>query len=226
MLALQTCPEYLQFYKDFQSSKPTEEIVVGGLRLMVFRDVYSPDPSVSHGSQMMLNHLGQLQDQRVLDLGTGCGLFAIRAALDGAKAVTAVDMNHLSIVNTMENVQRFDLEEKVELIPGDLFNALDSTHAPFDLILAHLPTLEEEVCFNPSLLDLYYDLTLNAAYYLNDKGRMLVSYPAFGDLKVLYFLERHPLMHQSYKERRFGVDWILFEFRAPGAHKLRHSMHP
>jgi methylase of polypeptide subunit release factors len=223
MLARQVNPEFVQFYQDFQSSKPTEDILVEGLKLLVFRDVYSPDPSVTYASQIMLNHIKDLEGKRVLDLGTGCGLLAIKAALAGADSVTAVDINHLSVVNALENIQRFELAAKIEVMEGDLFTALEPQQTPYDLIVAHLPVLEDEIYLTHSLINLYYDLTLNAPYFLADNGKMLVSYPAFGDSKSLYFLQRHPLISRRICESRFGVDWFLFEFKVPSAYRLKQA---
>lgn len=223
MLQQHQYSNFAKFYQSFQQTKTTEEILINNLRLLVFRDVFSPEPSASYASTFLLKSMRSLAGLRVLDLGCGCGVFAIHAALNTAKSVTAVDANHLAIINTCENLNRLNVSDKVQVKEGNLFEALSVNEAPYDLIIAHLPVFEDEVCFNGSLLQLYYDLTLNAAAFLENTGRMLISYPSFGDAKTLYFLHKHPLITTVFSENHFGVDWNIFELRAPKADVLRNT---
>ena len=224
MLQLHQHSSFVEFYQNFQKTKPTEEILINHLKLLVFRDVFSPDPSASYASTLVLKHMQPLSGLRVLDLGCGCGVFAIHAALNNAKSVTAVDANHLAIINTWENLKRLNVSDKVQVQEGDLFDALSADEAPYDLIVAHLPVFEDEVCFNRSLIQLYYALTLNAASFLETTGRMLISYPSFGDAKTLYFLQHHPLITKVFSENHYGVDWHIFELRVPKADVLRDAL--
>ena len=57
--------------------------------------------------------------KEVLDLGTGTGILAIACALLGAKRVTAVDINRLSVMTAARNVELNGLTDKIDVMEGD-----------------------------------------------------------------------------------------------------------
>jgi HemK-related putative methylase len=72
----------------------------------------------------------------VLDLGSGSGVGSVFAARMGAR-VTAVDINPEAVRCTRINALLNGLEEKIEVLTGDLFEAV--TGRQFDLILFNPP---------------------------------------------------------------------------------------
>jgi ribosomal protein L11 methyltransferase len=74
-----------------------------------------------------------MKDKKVLDMGTGTGILAIMAEKLGAREVTAIDNDHWSFENALENVERNNcrrisvMEGGAEKISGD-----------FDIILANI----------------------------------------------------------------------------------------
>ena len=75
-------------------------------------------------------------DPRALDLGTGSGIGAISAALRGYRVV-GVDINPDAVRCARINVILNDLEERIEIRPGDLFTPVAGEH--FDLVLFNPP---------------------------------------------------------------------------------------
>ena len=77
------------------------------------------------------------QTTRVLDLCTGNGSLAVLAALAWPEVqVTGADISHDALAVATINVQRHDLQERVQLVHSDGLAALPG---PFDLILCNPP---------------------------------------------------------------------------------------
>jgi release factor glutamine methyltransferase len=77
-------------------------------------------------------------DDFVLDLGTGTGFFAIMLANRVAK-VYAIDIDERAIRNARKNVFINDVEDKVMVLQGDMFEPVGSMR--FDLIVCTLPQM-------------------------------------------------------------------------------------
>jgi release factor glutamine methyltransferase len=82
-----------------------------------------------------MRELGLARDANVLDVFTGSGALAVAAGLDGARAVTAVDLAPRAVLNARLNacVNRV----RVRVRRGDLFEPVGG--ARFDLVLANPP---------------------------------------------------------------------------------------
>ncbi len=70
----------------------------------------------------------------VLDMGCGTGVLAILSALKGAAQIDAVDFDHLSFLNALENV-RLNGQEHIRVIEGNVDSLGDQT---YDIIMANI----------------------------------------------------------------------------------------
>jgi release factor glutamine methyltransferase len=77
----------------------------------------------------------------VLDVGTGSGFLAIRAARRGGR-VTAVDVNPAAVAAARANVAGAGLAATVEVVHSDLFGALGD--ARFDVVVSNPPYFPAE----------------------------------------------------------------------------------
>ena len=86
---------------------------------------------------LLLERLSQLDlaGRRVLDVGCGTGVLAVAAALLGARAVTALDIDPAAIAAAARNIAANGVADRVELIDGALTPAVGSG---FDLVLANI----------------------------------------------------------------------------------------
>jgi release factor glutamine methyltransferase len=101
-------------------------------------DVYEP----AEDSFLFAEHLDIVEDQRVLDMGTGCGILGILAA-KRAREVVAVDVNPYAVRCAKQNAQSNCVHGKMYFIQGDLFTSLNE-EKKFDVILFNAPYLPSE----------------------------------------------------------------------------------
>ncbi len=100
--------------------------------------VYSP----GEDSFLLENFLEdlELEGKKVLDMGTGSGIQAIKAAEKGAD-VTAADINPEALEEARENASEKNVEERIDFVESDLFENIEGK---FDLIVFNPPYLPGE----------------------------------------------------------------------------------
>lgn len=100
--------------------------------------VLVPRPETEHLVEVALEHLCGRSSLRVLDLCTGTGCVAVSIAKNCLGAsVTAVDIQPHAVALAKENVARHDA--KVQVLQGNLFDALPRDAGPFDAIVSNPP---------------------------------------------------------------------------------------
>lgn len=105
--------------------------------------VFIPRPSTETLVLEALRLLEGKEQPRVLDLCTGSGCIAVSVAKHHATArVTAVDLNPLAVEVATSNAARHGVEERVQVLHGDLFAVLPA-EAEYDLILSNPPYVRE-----------------------------------------------------------------------------------
>jgi len=113
-----------------------------GLRVAVDRRVLVPRPETE---ELVLAVVEDWRGRKpdILDLGTGSGAIACALAdmLPNA-AVVATDVSIGALQVAAENVARFALGERIELVHGDLFEPLERDRR-FDAIVANLPYVRD-----------------------------------------------------------------------------------
>ncbi|MFX1564675.1 MAG: HemK2/MTQ2 family protein methyltransferase [Promethearchaeota archaeon] len=88
---------------------------------------------------LLCANLDIMPGERMLEIGTGCGLVAILAAKAGAHVV-ATDLSELAVQNARKNVMLHKLESVVEIRQGDLFVPIRSDEK-FSLLVFNPPYL-------------------------------------------------------------------------------------
>jgi ribosomal protein L11 methyltransferase len=84
------------------------------------------EPKMSFGTghhettYMMLQHIldYDFEEKSVLDMGCGTGVLAILAAMKGAKAIDAVDVDNWCYQNSLENIERNN-SDHINVLEGD-----------------------------------------------------------------------------------------------------------
>lgn len=124
---------------------------------------------------------------RVLDMGTGCGVNAILAA-SRSTDVLAVDINPRAVDAARGNVFRNDVAGRVTVRSSDVFSDVDGA---FDLIIFDPPFrwFAPRGLLEAAITDENYRAMTRffraARHFLTERGRMLVLFGTSGDLGYL-----------------------------------------
>ncbi|HVB10329.1 MAG TPA: methylated-DNA--[protein]-cysteine S-methyltransferase [Bacillota bacterium] len=124
---------------------------------------------------------------RVLDMGTGCGVNAILAA-SKSRRVVAVDLNPGAVAAARGNVVRNGVAEAVQVRAGDLFSSVDGR---FDLIVFDPPFrwYRPRDTLEAAMTDENYQVlrrfVAQAGQHLAPGGRMLIAFGTSGDMDYL-----------------------------------------
>jgi release factor glutamine methyltransferase len=146
---------------------------------LVDENVYEP----SEDSFLFAENLKMERSERVLDMGTGCGIQGVIAARR-ANGVLAIDVNPYALRCAMENATLNTVRGKMAFVQGDLFTPL-SESTKFDVILFNAPYLPVDEGEADSWLSRAWAggstgrkiidrFILDAPKYLKPRGRVLL----------------------------------------------------
>lgn len=127
------------------------------------------------------------QGDRVLDMGTGCGVNAILAATRGAQVV-AVDVNPKAVTAARANADRNGVAKRIQVRHSDVFSAVDEA---FDLIVFDLPfrRFKPRDLAETAITDEGYRAMTSffrqARRHLTPGARMLIFFGTSGDMGYL-----------------------------------------
>jgi release factor glutamine methyltransferase len=112
------------------------------LTLKVDRRVLVPRPETEVLVERCLEHLRDLSEPRVLDVGVGSGAIALAIADEHPAArILAVDRSADAIAAARENLARTPFDGRMEFRQGDLFAGISG---PFDLVVSNPPYVSPE----------------------------------------------------------------------------------
>jgi putative methylase len=120
-------------------------------------------PSHIAGDILFFAHsMGNIEGKRVLDLGCGCGIFAIGASLLGADSVLGLDVDEGAIATAKENAHGLGLDMEFQVCDIESFNGMGDCviqNPPFGAQRKHAdrPFLEKAL----EIADVVYSLHLS-----------------------------------------------------------------
>jgi release factor glutamine methyltransferase len=122
------------------------------LTIVYYKDkAFTIDPEVYEPAEdtfLLADNLDVRDGERVLELGTGCGLLAILAAGAGARVV-ATDINPLALACARKNANAHGASDLIDFRLGNLFEPVDGER--FDLVIfnpPYLPVRDDEAIGN------------------------------------------------------------------------------
>lgn len=136
---------YKRDLETYASGIPVQHIIGSeefyGRTFKVNRDVLIPRPETEElvaGVLKRLERMGQEEEWKVIDVGTGSGIIAITLALELPNLnVTGIDISSAALKVAKSNKQSLGAE--VELIEGDLLKPLISTKKKVDVVVSNPP---------------------------------------------------------------------------------------
>lgn len=151
-------------------------------------------PVYCYSTQLFTMWLPYPLDGTLLEVGSGTGVLAVTAALRGCVQVTALDISEVAVRNTLLNARRHGVEDRVQVLRSDLFDALEADER-FDLIFWNSNFIEPPVGFDndsdlsAAIFDPDYSthrrFLRSAPQRLNGNGRLLLGFSNLGNRKLL-----------------------------------------
>ncbi|MFA5364061.1 MAG: HemK2/MTQ2 family protein methyltransferase [Candidatus Bathyarchaeia archaeon] len=105
---------------------------------LVDKHVYEP----AEDTYLVADNLDVTENDTVLEVGTGCGILAVLAAMK-AKRVVAMDVNPYAVSCAVKNAETNGVQDKVDFRCGDLFSVVKCGEK-FSLILFNSPYLPSD----------------------------------------------------------------------------------
>ena len=163
----------------------------------VTENVYEP----AEDSFLFAENLQIREKDKVIDMGTGCGILGILAAAK-ADEVLAVDINPYAVSCAKENAKLNHVSGNIFFTQGDLFGPV-KVGEKFDLILFNAPYLPSEESEERSWLDrawaggvsgrdIINDFIREASKYLKHDGEILLMQSTLSNVEETFdrFKER------------------------------------
>jgi release factor glutamine methyltransferase len=190
-----------------------------GLVMDIFDRTFVVPPQVFPPSGTLLAEalLDEVRpDDRVLDMGTGCGVMAILAASE-ATQVTAVDINQHAVDATRYNAILNGVQDRIDVHESDVFDRVDGR---FDLIVIDPPFrwFAARDALEVAMTDEGYGALTRfvaaAPDHLTDGGRILLHFGTSADVAYLdELIERHGFSRERVANRKvISRDWEVDYF--------------
>ncbi|MGC8816941.1 MAG: HemK2/MTQ2 family protein methyltransferase [Candidatus Hadarchaeum sp.] len=185
-------------------------------KFIVYPSVYEP----AEDTFLIADNLDATAGERVLELGTGCGILAILAAKAGANVV-ATDVNPVALECARANACQNAVDDRIDFRLGDLFDPVGNER--FDVIIfnpPYLPVEPREKLNEP--LELAWDggrdgrrvinhFLSGLPTHLRPRGRAFFVQSSLSNLaKTFQFLEANGFEFKTLKKRLFFEEIFLF----------------
>ena len=79
-----------------------------------------------------------LNDKKILDMGTGTGILSIASILHGASSAVGVEIDEAAYVNALENIELNNVVDKIKILHGDVSKITNYEDNSFDIVLANI----------------------------------------------------------------------------------------
>jgi release factor glutamine methyltransferase len=203
-----------------------EKFSYKGLTIHLHPEVYEP----SEDTFLMLDTVNVKQKDKVLEIGTGCGVIALFCAQKGADVICS-DINPHAVELTKKNydVNREMIKGSFKVRKGDLFTVVEKDEK-FDVIIfnpPYLPTTQDELVGGSGWFDVATNggvdgLSItkrfidNVKKFLCEKGRAYIVFTSLSDrdkLKKLFdinHLKGNAVVSKSFDDEIIEIYCVTF----------------
>ncbi len=143
-----------------------------------------------------------------IDIGIGSGVLTFQMLKQGFEKVYGTDSNPNAIIGLSEDLDKYDLQTKIELIHGDLFADLD---LKTELIVFNPPWLPASYELDGMDKAIYYDENLfsrffaDAENYLQTDGRLVLLFSNLAQITKV--IDSHPIEEELVNCGRFQKEF-------------------
>lgn len=174
-----------------------------------------PTPSYIASDMLYFAHsFGDIESRKVMDLGCGCGIFAIGAKLLGADSVIGMDIDEKAIEIARDYAQKLKLAVDFRAMEIKDFNEKGDTvlqNPPFGAQMRHAdrPFLEKAMTLSNVVYSLHLSETREFIKKLADKKNMQITHTKGYDFTIKHIFDFH-----TKEKKNFEV--IMFRFKNMG----------
>ncbi len=180
----------------------------------IFDNVYKP----SDDSLLLAENLEVMPEDRILEIGIGCGILSILAAKCGAKVV-GIDISIIAAKCSKYNSQINKVRQNLNIIVGDLMNPLKKSQK-FDLIIFNPPYLPE-LRLTDSIIERAWNggkkgneiilrFIKEIKDYLSENGRILMVFSSLSRPEEIFnTIEKLELSYRIITEKSFFFEKIF-----------------
>lgn len=171
-----------------------------------------PTPSYIASDMLYFAHsFGDIQERKVMDLGCGCGIFALGAKLLGADFVIGMDIDDKAIEIARNYAQKLKLAVDFQVCEIKDFNEKGDTviqNPPFGAQMRHAdrPFLEKAITLSNVVYSLHLSETQEFIEKLADKNNMQITHT-----KQYEFAIKHTFDFHTKEKKNFEVTLFRFE---------------
>lgn len=170
------------------------------------------------------NNLGQKKLLLELGVGSGCLIISLLNIFKNFQGI-GIDISGDALKIAKQNLDKFNLEDRLEVIQSNMFQALPRS-LKFDLIISNPPyiatqdiiKLQNEVAkFEPRIaldggcdgLDFYRIIAENSSFFLNKNGRIILEIGCGQDREVKEIFEKNNFKFINSQKDLSGVIRVL-----------------
>ncbi len=143
-------------------------------------------------------------NEKIIDLGTGCGIIAILLARKGAKLIHGVEIQRRLSILANKNVEINNLQKRIKIVHADIKDLkLKYKAGTFDRVVTNPPyravgtgrmcPKDEEALARHEILITLKDILSISKYLLNPGGLIDIIYPADRVSKLIYEMKNFNL---------------------------------
>ena len=142
-------------YAESQIREFPREFEYFGRKFVLQKGVFPPD--VFLGSRIYTPHLPLNEGDVFLDMGCGCGVVGITACIEkNLSKVLCADVSEEAVQNTLENVERYNLQDKISVLKSDIFTNIGEDEK-FDLVFWNAPYFDAKPSGDKGFGEMSYD---------------------------------------------------------------------
>lgn len=204
----------------FMGERKDEEVVsVNDVSVNIKPYMFPPKSPYSYSTRILLDNMFFAQDEKVLEVGIGCGILSVFAAKQGAY-VEGVDIMPECVEYATTNALVNGVEDRTKFYYSNMFSEVTGK---YDKIICNLPILDGELPDNDPRWYSLFDPEFRFHHILFDEGRdyssnILIAHADltegddFGKLEKLAESYGWRVAHTESKIYS-GKEWRSYEFR-------------